>query len=86
MPPGLLRQGANALGVDLSLGYFGSHGIAVGPPQFMMLLSVTTSNGATEYYHSAAATDVFLAWALSVANPRVGRGVRKSFWGVRTRP
>ena len=64
---GLLRQGANALGVDLSLGYFGSRGIDVGPPQFMLLLSVTTSDGRTEYYHSAAGTNAATSGGSSTA-------------------
>eukprot|EP00040_Diaphanoeca_grandis_P042744 m.265853 g.265853 ORF g.265853 m.265853 type:complete len:1002 (+) comp64084_c0_seq1:339-3344(+) len=50
-----LVQGTNALGLMLGLGWFGSPNINAGPRQFMLLLSVTSSQGDTTYYRSTAA-------------------------------
>eukprot|EP01079_Euglenida_sp_SAG-EU17-18_P004305 gene4305-783_t len=49
----LLRSGANVLGVMLGSGWFSRDSIWAGPPQFMLLLSLTTADGHTTYLPSA---------------------------------
>eukprot|EP00038_Savillea_parva_P019866 m.29376 g.29376 ORF g.29376 m.29376 type:complete len:1049 (+) comp4590_c0_seq1:93-3239(+) len=49
----LVTAGSNALGIMLGNGWFADSSIGAGPPQFRLLLSVTTSNGLVTMYTSA---------------------------------
>eukprot|EP00729_Bicosta_minor_P017132 gene17132-31839_t len=47
-----IRNGVNAFGVMVGVGWFAAEGINVGPRQFLALLSVQTVDGSTVYYPS----------------------------------
>ena len=62
-----LREGCNALGVQLGHGWWAQPSVAVGDRQFLAMLSVTTTDGVTTRYPSSATAAAAAAAAAAPA-------------------
>lgn len=73
----LVQPGCNGLGIMLGHGWFAQPTVNSGPRQFMMILSVTTSDGTTTYYSSSLTGQVMAS--ASLPGGRAGAATPLSF-------